>query len=118
MNRRQFLAAGVASAAVSSTVSRLRGAEGAPGRLALGFDNFSIRAWGWKAPKLLEFAAEQRCDDGAVAADVARRRHSQAGEHRQPEGHQRRQGRRLRRRQPELTCGRLGAEQKERRQGG
>ena len=30
--------------------------------LALGFDNFSIRAWGWKAPKLIEYAKKQKCD--------------------------------------------------------
>jgi 3-oxoisoapionate decarboxylase len=30
--------------------------------IALGFDNFSIRALGWKAPRLLEYAAAQRMD--------------------------------------------------------
>ncbi len=29
-------------------------------RLRLGFDNFSIRAMGWKAPQLLEYAAAQK----------------------------------------------------------
>jgi len=30
--------------------------------IALGFDNFSIRALGWKAPRLLDYAAELKCD--------------------------------------------------------
>lgn len=38
-------------------------------KLALGFDNFSIRGWGWKAPRLLEFAAEQKCD-GVLFSDL------------------------------------------------
>lgn len=31
-------------------------------KLKLGFDNFSIRAFGWKAPQLLDYAASQRVD--------------------------------------------------------
>ncbi len=31
-------------------------------KLKLGFDNFSIRALGWKAPRLLDFAAENALD--------------------------------------------------------
>ena len=34
------------------------GGDGDGGRLKLGFDNFSIRAWKWKAPRLLDYAAE------------------------------------------------------------
>lgn len=30
--------------------------------IKLGFDNYSIRSWGWKAPQLLDFAAEERLD--------------------------------------------------------
>ena len=30
--------------------------------LRLGFDSYSLRAFGWKAPKLLEFAAAQKLD--------------------------------------------------------
>jgi sugar phosphate isomerase/epimerase len=30
--------------------------------IPLGFDNFSIRAFGWKAPELLDYAASQKCD--------------------------------------------------------
>jgi sugar phosphate isomerase/epimerase len=31
-------------------------------RLKLGFDNFSIRAFGWKAPRLIEYASELNVD--------------------------------------------------------
>src|SRR6185503_8553216 len=31
-------------------------------RLKLGFDNYAIRALGWKAPQLLDYAAELRLD--------------------------------------------------------
>ncbi len=34
----------------------------APPRLALGFDNFSIRAHGWKAGQILDYAATQKVD--------------------------------------------------------
>jgi sugar phosphate isomerase/epimerase len=37
-------------------------AETAKPRLKLGFDNFSIRAMGWKAPALLDYAASQKVD--------------------------------------------------------
>lgn len=30
--------------------------------LKLGFDNYSIRAWGWKAPQLLDYAAKLKLD--------------------------------------------------------
>ena len=31
-------------------------------RMKLGFDNFSIRAMGWKAPQLLDYAAKLNVD--------------------------------------------------------
>ena len=31
-------------------------------KIPLGFDNFSIRALGWKAPKLIEYASRQKVD--------------------------------------------------------
>jgi sugar phosphate isomerase/epimerase len=56
--RREFLGS-VAAAAAAAPRPQER-----PARLGLklGFDNFSIRALGWKAPKLLEYAAELRLD--------------------------------------------------------
>lgn len=66
MSRRQF----VKSAAVVGTGMALAGpapaqesADGKPSpRLKLGFDNFSIRALGWKAPQLLDYAASLKLD--------------------------------------------------------
>ena len=54
-SRRSFLAASAAAAA---------SAFAAPAGKApkLGYDNFALRAFGWKAPKLVEFAAELQCE--------------------------------------------------------
>lgn len=30
--------------------------------IPLGYDNFAVRGMGWKAPRLLEYAVEQKCD--------------------------------------------------------
>ena len=60
-SRRRFLAAAAAAAATSP----LRGAPSTQPRLTntkLGFDNFSIRTCGWKAPKLIEYAASLKVD--------------------------------------------------------
>ena len=37
-------------------------AQGKATKVKLGFDNFSIRALGWKAPRLLKYAAKQKVD--------------------------------------------------------
>ncbi|NMD36968.1 MAG: sugar phosphate isomerase/epimerase [Planctomycetes bacterium] len=60
--RRAFMSA--AAAAGASTALRGAPAEAsAPRRgIKLGFDNFSIRDFGWKAPALIEYAAAQRVD--------------------------------------------------------
>ena len=56
MTRRHFVATGAALGAAA-----LAGA--APARkLKLGFDNFSIRALGWKAGELVDYAAKQKVD--------------------------------------------------------
>lgn len=64
-NRREFLAA-AGVAAVGSVVASEAGSE-LPSRsvknMKLGFDNFSIRAFGWKAPQLIDYAI-------SVGADV------------------------------------------------
>lgn len=54
MTRRSFSILGLSAAA-----ARLRAA--APG-LMLGYDTYSIRAWDWKAPRHLEFAASLKLD--------------------------------------------------------
>ncbi len=60
-SRRSFLtslAAGVASLAVAPRGS----AHLALGPTKLGVDNFSVRTWGWKAPRLIEYAASLKLD--------------------------------------------------------
>jgi 3-oxoisoapionate decarboxylase len=61
-NRRQFLgslaAAGAASCLAPAWAAELADEE----PLKLGFDNFSIRAFDWKAPKLIEYAASLDVD--------------------------------------------------------
>ena len=57
MRRRTFLQALPAAAA---TASASASAPDVP--VKLGFDTYSIRAFGWKAPRLLDYAASQKLD--------------------------------------------------------
>ncbi|MCM8540217.1 MAG: sugar phosphate isomerase/epimerase [Lentisphaeraceae bacterium] len=59
MDRRNFVKSGVVLAG-SAVLPSCKSNE--KQKLKLGFDNFSIRAMEWKAPKLLEYAAEQKVD--------------------------------------------------------
>jgi len=62
-NRRQFLASLAALGAATSLSRPAYGATAAASkRLRLGFDNFSIRAFGWKAPRLIEYASATKVD--------------------------------------------------------
>jgi sugar phosphate isomerase/epimerase len=61
-SRRQFLSTALAASGVSAVPSLLAQDAAAPKPLKLGFDNFSIRALGWKAPQLLTYAAAQGVD--------------------------------------------------------
>lgn len=64
-NRRDFLKTGAAVTAGLSLAGLPSAFSGqAPGRskVKLGFDNFSIRALGWKAPQLLDYAAGLNVD--------------------------------------------------------
>jgi sugar phosphate isomerase/epimerase len=64
IERRAFLktmAAASATVAVKGISSAAESVSGAK-KLKLGFDNFSIRAMGWKAPALLEYAASLKLD--------------------------------------------------------
>jgi sugar phosphate isomerase/epimerase len=54
LTRRDFLSVAGSAAALGVLPRR--------GKLKLGFDNFSIRAFGWKAPKLIEYAASVKAD--------------------------------------------------------
>lgn len=57
MQRRHFIKTTAATIAASAVASAQENKKPAP---LFGFDNFSIRALGWKAGKLLDYAAEQK----------------------------------------------------------
>jgi len=61
LNRRACLKS-LTLAAGAVTFGPASATESKPPRVKLGFDNFSIRAFGWKAGKLLDFAAEHKVD--------------------------------------------------------
>lgn len=52
----------LAAGALGLGTSLASAAEEKSTKIKLGFDNFSIRAFGWKAEKLLDYAAEQKVD--------------------------------------------------------
>lgn len=60
-NRRNFLSVLSASAASTLLPSNAPAAEPSK-RIALGIDNFAVRAFGWKAPQLIEYAASLQLD--------------------------------------------------------
>jgi sugar phosphate isomerase/epimerase len=61
-SRRRFLAsmAAVGAAQLAAPASGFLGVV--PNQLKLGFDNFSVRAFDWKAPRLIEYAASLGVD--------------------------------------------------------
>ena len=61
-NRRQFLACLAAFGAAYFTKGNCGLGANTNKKLKLGFDNFSIRAFGWKAPQLIEYAAKLKVD--------------------------------------------------------
>ena len=63
-SRRDFLRAGLAATAAAWIVPRRHLSAGSTQRprLKLGFDNFAVRAMGWKAPQLLDYAAKLKVD--------------------------------------------------------
>jgi sugar phosphate isomerase/epimerase len=60
LSRRNFTK--TISCLAGSGIASLSGKETKSQRLLLGFDNFSIRALGWKAPRLIEYAAKHKVD--------------------------------------------------------
>jgi 3-oxoisoapionate decarboxylase len=65
LSRRAILqSASLAAASLTMNPSSFAGNLEPPrsSKIKLGFDNFSIRALGWKAPQLLEYAAEVKAD--------------------------------------------------------
>jgi sugar phosphate isomerase/epimerase len=61
MNRRSFLS-GAAAVGSAALLARSLAAAPAPAKVKLGFDNFAVRAMGWKAPALIDYAASLRLD--------------------------------------------------------
>lgn len=62
-NRRTFVSTlAAASAAVMAGVPALAAPKATRRNLKLGLDNFAVRAMGWKAPRLLDYAAELKTD--------------------------------------------------------
>ncbi len=60
-DRRRFL--GTAAAGAGAMLSGIGGAAvPAAKKISLGYDNFAVRAMGWKAPALVDYAAELGCD--------------------------------------------------------
>src|SRR4249920_2079647 len=64
IDRRDFLKTLVAAGTGLSLGEIVSAAEsdGASGKLKLGFDNFSLRAMGWKAPALLDYTSAMKLD--------------------------------------------------------
>lgn len=64
MHRRSFLS-GIAAGATALATQPLFAAaakSGAGRKIKLGLDNFAVRAMGWKAPALIDYAASIKCD--------------------------------------------------------
>lgn len=61
-NRRDFLKTVSLAATASTLPLPARGADGSASRLKLGMDNFAVRAMGWKAPQLIDYAASLKLD--------------------------------------------------------
>src|SRR5688572_5927423 len=63
MRRRSFLAGlATATAAIASRPVMGAAARSLPPKLKLGMDNFAVRAMGWKAPTLIDYAASLKLD--------------------------------------------------------
>ncbi len=66
MHRRSFLtglaAASAASAALTARPLFAASAKSAGLKIGLGYDNFAVRAMQWKAPALIAYAAQLKCD--------------------------------------------------------
>lgn len=59
MNRRSFVTASTGALAAGVLPSR---AAPAAGKLQIGLDHFAVRATGWKAPQLIDYAASLKLD--------------------------------------------------------
>ncbi len=61
-HRRQFLGSLAAAGAIGALAPAWSAEQKEVERLKLGIDNFSIRAFGWKAPQLIDYAASLKLD--------------------------------------------------------
>jgi sugar phosphate isomerase/epimerase len=61
MDRRSFLT-GLATATTLAAARPTFAAPSAAPKIKLGMDNFAVRAMGWKAPALIDYAASIKCD--------------------------------------------------------
>ena len=62
-DRRHFLQTATAAGAGAILATSSRAAEPVvETKISLGYDNFAVRAMGWKAPQLIDYAAELECD--------------------------------------------------------
>lgn len=62
IHRRAFLASMAAAGAALMSPNPARGAAAPKRNIALGMDNFSVRAMNWKAPQLIDYAARLNLD--------------------------------------------------------
>jgi sugar phosphate isomerase/epimerase len=62
LTRRSFLKAAALGAATSGVAGPVPARAAASDRPRLGLDNFAVRAMGWKAPQLVDYAASLACD--------------------------------------------------------
>jgi sugar phosphate isomerase/epimerase len=60
--RREFLKTSLAAGAAIAMNTDTHAENAAAPKLKLGFDNFSIRSFNWKAPQLIDYAASQKVD--------------------------------------------------------
>ena len=59
LSRRSFLRSSAASVLAASAVPPVKAAAARP---MIGLDHFAVRATGWKAPQIIEYAASQKID--------------------------------------------------------
>jgi sugar phosphate isomerase/epimerase len=61
LSRRNFVKTAL-TAASAATLGEPLLAQGTKPRIKLGLDNFAVRAMAWKAPQLIDYAAQLKCD--------------------------------------------------------
>ena len=62
IDRRKFLGTTLATGTIAMNSSLLASASAKKSNIKLGFDNFSIRGFGWKAPQIIKYAASLKVD--------------------------------------------------------